>query len=139
MIKQHFDYTRNSHFPGLVGLPFVPITLTYKANSVSVQALVDSGSTVSVLPYDIGLQLGLVWEDQRIPAPLVGALKDAPAWGVLLSGEVPPFPSVTLAFAWTQKSSDEALVILGQTNFFQTFKTAFDGKSGTFDIMLPNA
>ena len=139
MIRQYFDYTRNVYFPGLIGLPFVSVTLIYRSNSVPVQALVDSGSTVSVLPYDIGLQLGLVWEEQHVPAPLVGVLKDAPAWGVLLSGEISPFPPVTLAFAWTRKSSDEALVILGQTNFFQTFKTAFDGKSGTFEIILPAA
>lgn len=139
MIRQCFDYTQNQHFPGLIGLPFVSVSLTYQSRSVSVQALVDSGSTVSVLPYDIGLKLGLVWENQRVPAPLVGALKNAPAWGVLLLGEVSPFPPVPLAFAWTRKASDEAPIILGQTNFFQTFTVVFDGKAGTFEITLPIA
>jgi len=32
MIRQHFDYTRNVYFPGLTGLPFVPVTLTYQSN-----------------------------------------------------------------------------------------------------------
>ena len=37
-------------------LPRIPITLSYTNSSISVNALLDSGSTVNLLPYDIGLQ-----------------------------------------------------------------------------------
>jgi len=38
-------------------LPTIPIILSYANSSVSAMALLDTGSTVNVLPYDIGLQL----------------------------------------------------------------------------------
>lgn len=41
------------------GLPFVTIILTFHERSISRTALVDSGSTVNVLPYEDGLELGL--------------------------------------------------------------------------------
>ena len=48
------------------GLPFVDIMLAYRERSISRSALVDSGSTVNVLPYEDGLELGLSWEEQRM-------------------------------------------------------------------------
>lgn len=111
----------------LPGMPFIPITLSNTSHAVSVEALLDSGSTVSVLPYDLGLQLGLIWEEQALPTPLVGSLKDAPAWGVKVTGQVAPFAPVPMLFAWTQATSDRVPVLLGQVNFFQTFDVLFCG------------
>jgi hypothetical protein len=136
MTLQRFQYTKSQKFPGLAGMPFLSLKLTNQTHTVSVRALADSGATVNVLPYDIGLQLGLIWEVQRIPAPLWGTLHDIQAWGVRVIGQVEPFPASPLVFAWTQKTSQEIPVILGQTNFFQIFKVAFDGKVGTFEIIL---
>lgn len=42
--------------PGL--LAYLPITLSHESDSLAVSALLDTGSTVNVLPYPIGLQLG---------------------------------------------------------------------------------
>lgn len=87
-------------------------------HSIEVSALVDSGSTVNVLPYDIGIRLGLIWEKQEFLLPsLVGTLRDVPAFGVLIAGQIDQFPPVSLAFAWTQ--SNDVPVILGQINFFR--------------------
>jgi hypothetical protein len=36
--------------------------------------LVDSGATVHVLPYDVGLQLGVVWDDRKANMRLAGTL-----------------------------------------------------------------
>jgi hypothetical protein len=47
-------------------LPTIPITLSYTDSSVSANALLDTGSTVNLLPYDIGLQLGAIWEEQTV-------------------------------------------------------------------------
>jgi hypothetical protein len=41
--------------------------------------LVDSGATVNVLPYELGLQLGGVWEDRRAVIQLAGNLGNQPA------------------------------------------------------------
>ncbi len=135
MTPQRFSYSR-PNFPGFnEGLPFLPITLENTGRSISCSGLVDSGSTVNVLPYDIGLNLGLIWEIQEFYIPLIGILKNEPAYGVILSGKVEPFTVSKLVFAWTRKTSDEVPLILGQTNFFQEFRVSFDGKSGIFEII----
>ncbi len=59
------------------GLPFLPVTLISKTCSVQVSALVDSGSTVSVLPYNIGVDPGFDWETQTFSLPVLGAKKGA--------------------------------------------------------------
>ena len=88
--------------PGVKGgVPFVPIALTYRDHTIHESALVDSGSTVNVLPYDVGLQLGFIWEEQDFPLDVLGVLRGAPAYGVLLTGEIEPFPPVRLAFVCT--------------------------------------
>lgn len=94
----------------------------------------DSGSAVNVLPYDVGLDLGLAWEAQDFALDLVGVLRGSPAYGVLLSGQIGAFPPVRLAFAWTRKTSKEVPVILGRVSFFQEFKVSFDGRARTFEL-----
>ena len=72
----------------LAGLPFVPVILSSMSSSVRVYALADSGSTVNVLPYNIGIELGLDWESQKFSPGLTGILRDSPAFGVLLKGHI---------------------------------------------------
>lgn len=116
------------------GLPLVSIILTHQKYSISRTALVDSGSTINVLPYEDGLELGLVWEEQRVPLKSNGFLHGAPVYGVLLEFQLANYPPVTQAFAWTQKSRNEVRVILGQTNFFEHFEITFRGRDKTFEI-----
>ncbi len=134
MTSRQFLYSQSQAFPDFQGgLPFLPITLSNMAQSVSVSALADSGTSVNVLPYDIGIQLGLIWETQNYLLPsLTGRLRDSPAFGVLLEGQVNPFEPVSLAFAWTQ--SNEVPVILGQINFFAEFDVYFFGSQKRFEI-----
>jgi len=40
--------------------------------------LVDSGATVHVLPYEVGLQLGVRWDDGRANIRLAGTLGNPP-------------------------------------------------------------
>jgi hypothetical protein len=135
MMPYTFSYfAEQSNSAVKANLPFVSVTLTYLEQAVQVSALVDSGSTVNVLPYDVGLQLGLVWETQNFPLEVAGVLRGSLAYGVLLTGEIKPFPAMKLAFAWTKKTSTEIRIILGQVNFFQEFKVSFDGKSQTFEL-----
>ena len=135
MTSQRFAYSRLPAFPGLEpGLPMVPMILTYHEQSCPVNAVVDSGASVNVLPYDIGLRLGLIWEVQSFALPVASWLRGEEAFGVLLTGRLDPFPPAQFAFAWTQKSSAEIPVILGQTNFFQAFDVCFSGSQQLFEI-----
>lgn len=113
-------------------LPYLPITLRHGTHAVTVPGLLDTGSTVNVLPYNVGLQLGLVWEQQPTRVHLTGNLARLPARGVIVSGQVASFPPVELAFAWTQ--STEVPVILGHVNFFMEFDVCFFGSQAAFEI-----
>jgi hypothetical protein len=113
-------------------LAYLPITVTYGSQSHTVPALLDSGSTVNVLSYQVGVQLGLVWDEQTIPVVLTGTLARAPARGVILSGQVAEFAPVELAFAWTQASA--VPVTLGQINFFAEFDVCFFRSQSYFEV-----
>ena len=81
-----FEYTP---FPGIpCGRPMVNINLFYAGSNLTASALVDSGADFSVLPYDVGLQLGLVWEEQTLPVPLGGMLRGVPAYPLYISGNL---------------------------------------------------
>jgi hypothetical protein len=113
-------------------LAYLPITLRHETHVVTVTGLLDTGSTVNVLPYPLGLQLGFVWEQQPTRVHLTGSLASLPARGVIVSGQVAAFPPVELAFAWTQ--SPEVPMLLGQVNFFLEFEVCFFRSQAAFEI-----
>jgi hypothetical protein len=78
-------------------------------------ALLDTGASANVLPYETGLQPGVVWENQTVQIPLSGNLVHSESRGPVLTGTVAHFAPVLLAFAWTQ--STDVPVILGHMNF----------------------
>jgi len=85
-------------------LPYLPLILTNGKSSIEVMALLDTGASVNVLPYEIGLQLGAVWESQTVQIPLSGNLAHSESRGLVLTGTVANFAPVLLAFAWTQSN-----------------------------------
>ena len=113
-------------------LAYLPITLRHDNHVLTVTGLLDTGSTVNVLPYPLGLQLGLVWEQQTTRVYLTGSLARLPARGVIISGQVASFPPVDLAFAWTQ--APEVPMLLGQVNFFMEFDVCFFRSQAAFEI-----
>jgi hypothetical protein len=113
-------------------LPRIPIALSYAGLSIPAHALLDTGSTVNLLPYDIGLQLGVVWEEQTVRLPLAGNLAKVEARGLFLHVQIGNLERVRLAFAWAQVS--EVLLILGQTNFFREFDVCFGRSRRTIEI-----
>lgn len=114
-------------------LPTIPITLSYARSSVSANALLDTGSTVNLLPYDIGLQLGATWEEQTVRLPLAGNLATVEARGLFLHVQIENLEPIRLAFAWTQAS--QVPLILGQTNFFREFDVCFQRSRSTIEII----
>jgi hypothetical protein len=113
-------------------LPTIPITLSYADFSVSANALLDTGSTVNLLPYDIGLQLGAIWEEQTIRLPLAGNLARVEARGLFVHIQIGNREPVRLAFAWAQAS--QVPLILGQTNFFREFDVCFQRSRRMIEI-----
>lgn len=118
--------------PGTGLMPYIPLLLAANQRVLQIQGLLDTEATISVLPYDVGLQLGFDWDQQRVPVQLGGNLGQAPAYAVLVDGTVAPFPAVRLAFAWTRNNA--VPVILGQTNFFRSFDVTFRRKQASIEL-----
>jgi len=115
-----FDYGKSADqkLPGQ--LPWLPIGLHLGSLSINASGLLDTGASVNVLPYDIGVRLGAVWEQETISLQLAGNLSRGPAKVLFIEATVANFSPATLVFAWTQLSS--VPIILGQMNFFQEFR-----------------
>ena len=130
---QRFPFIERTNSVGLSSLmPYLPITLSCRNRSTEQMALLDTGASVNVLPYLVGLQLGAVWEDQTAIIQLSGNLAQMEARGLVLSATVADYPSVLLAFAWTQ--STEAPLILGHMNFFAEFDACFYRADLAFEL-----
>jgi hypothetical protein len=130
---ERFDYIEVDPSLGPASaLPYASITLQYGDRTIRVSGLVDSGATLNVLPYDVGLQLGATWERQTVPVRLAGNMADAEARALVVTGKIGRFAPVRLAFAWTR--SNRVPVILGQTNFFMEFDIRFCRSQLFFEI-----
>jgi hypothetical protein len=131
--KVRFAFTEvNPDLGALSTLPYLPLILTYQNQSLSVSGLLDTGSSVNVLPYDMGLRLGAVWDRQRLSVPLGGNLASFEARALVLKATVEQFPLVDLAFAWTRDRN--APLILGHMNFFLAFDVCFYRSESAFEI-----
>ena len=113
-------------------MPVLPIRLFEGPFSVDTEGIVDSGAMVSVLPYDVGLQLGLDWNKEPLQIQLAGNLATHPAKAIVLRGVVANYPSVRLSFGWSNHPT--ARLILGQTNFFMEFDVCIFRSQNTFQI-----
>ncbi|MBU7586591.1 MAG: hypothetical protein KAF91_27645 [Nostoc sp. TH1S01] len=103
--------------------PYMPINLASQKCSITTSALLDTGATVNVLPYPIGIELGYVWEHQTTTLNLTGNLAQYEARVVVIQAIVGQFESAQLVFAWTQ--AVQVPLILGQVNFFMEFDVCF--------------
>ena len=104
-------------------LPRLPLLLRSNSQSVEVVGLVDSGATVNVLPYEVGIRLGATWDDRKANIRLAGTLGKLSAMPLFVTAQVGEFAPVRLAFAWVR--SNNVPLILGQTNFFMEFDICF--------------
>jgi hypothetical protein len=113
-------------------LPRIPLTLRYEQQQLDVIGLIDSGATVSVLPQEIGLQLGARWNDRKATLRLAGNLGKSLAMPLFVIAAISDFAPVRLAFAWVSVAN--APLILGQTNFFMEFDVHFYRSRLEFEI-----
>ncbi|GCL48336.1 aspartyl protease family protein [Microcystis aeruginosa] len=103
--------------------PHLPFTLFYRQASVTASGLLDTGASVNVLPYSVGVELGYEWDRQTTALSLTGNLAQYEARVVLAQAVVGQFDPVQLVFAWTQATN--LPLILGQVNFFMEFDVCF--------------
>jgi len=110
------------------------ITLTLKRNNQQIETigLVDSGATVNVLPYQLGLELGGIWDDRKAIIQLAGNLGNQTAVPFPAIAHVGEYPPVELVFAWVKNLN--VPLILGQTNFFMEFDVHFYRSRLEFEI-----
>jgi hypothetical protein len=130
---QRFSFTEGFDAFGIPdALPQIPLNLMYRDSDIEVLALLDTGASVNVLPYSIGLQLSAVWEEQTTSVTLGGNLASVEARGLLVSAQIGNFDLVRLVFAWSQ--SDEAPLLLGRMNFFMEFDVCFYRSQLIFEV-----
>ncbi|NOZ06632.1 MAG: hypothetical protein GXP41_09840 [Chloroflexi bacterium] len=116
----------------LDSLPRLPLVLRQGERIVNAVGLVDSGATVNVLPYQLGIQLGAAWDDQKATIRLAGNLGQVAAQPLFPLAEIADFPPIRLAFAWSR--SDDVPLILGQMNFFMEFDVCFYRSQLEFEV-----
>lgn len=113
-------------------MPDLPILLRHQSHFVSGAGLVDSGASISVLPFSLGVQLGFDWHSQTAQIALAGTLAHVEARGIVVEAEVSKLSPVRLVFAWAD--SDQVPFLLGEFNFFQAFDVCFFRARGVFEI-----
>ena len=131
--SQSFNFTEGVDAFGISDrLPQLPLILEYQNSSVATLALLDTGASVNVLPYGVGVQLGAVWEEQTTSVTLAGNLAVVEARGLIVSAQFGDFAPVRLVFAWSQ--SDDAPLLLGRINFFLEFDVCFYRSQLSFEV-----
>ncbi|WP_349775318.1 retroviral-like aspartic protease [Geitlerinema calcuttense] len=113
-------------------LPLLPLSLTYREVTVEASGLLDTGASVNVLPYNLGIQLAAVWEEQTTAVTLAGNLATVEARGLLVSAVIDNFNPVRLVFAWS--ASNDAPLLLGRMNFFLEFEVCFYRSQLAFEV-----
>jgi hypothetical protein len=113
-------------------LPMLPLVLSHAKRTASVAGLLDTGAAVNVLPYQLGVELGAIWDEQTTPVRLSGNLAQLEARVLIVTAVVQTFKPVRLAFAWTR--ADDIPVILGQVNFFLEFDVCFFRAQQFFEV-----
>ena len=114
--------------------PMLPLMLGHADQTIQASGLLDSGADVNVLPYHLGVELGLSWQTEATRVYLSGNLAQHEARGVILTVAIEDFPPVRLAFAWTQ--SEQIPLILGQINFFMEFDVCFHRTRQVFTVAV---
>lgn len=130
---QRFNFTEGFDAFGVPdALPQLPLFLTYGDSSVEVSAVLDTGASVNVLPYQVGVQLGATWEEQTTSVILAGNLASVEARGLLVSARIDDFAPVRLVFAWSL--SNDIPLLLGRMNFFLEFDVCFYRSQLIFEV-----
>lgn len=128
-----FPYSQRYPALGPAGMmPYLPLELRFGGNLIQAHGLVDSGATINVLPFQLGVQLGADWNRLQSIAALGGILGSVPAKFLLVQATVAPFAPVIRTFAWSQDPN--VPLLLGQFDFFEFFDVCFRRSRLVFEI-----
>ncbi len=84
-------------------MPMLPLVLQFQtASPIQALGLLDSGATVNVLPFSLGVRLGAVWAAHTTCVTLTGNLARQEARALLVQARIAHFAAVPLVFAWTR-------------------------------------
>ncbi|MDZ8224377.1 retroviral-like aspartic protease [Nostoc sp. ChiVER01] len=131
--SQRFPFVESRDvFGDIDAVPILPLTLSYKNSVVNVSGLLDTGASINVLPYSIGIQLWVVWEELTTSVQLAGNLAPVEAKGLVVSAQITSFEPVRLVFAWSL--TDNVPLLLGRMNFFLEFDVCFYRSQMAFEL-----
>ena len=122
------------YVPDQMARPFIPVRIGRADSEIQTWALLDSGADINVLPYQLGLDLGLDWDaggDYEGLEGLGGGVAAKKSVADLYLGS---WPGLRQIFAWAR--DDEIPVILGQWNFFQEANVCFHRSQNTLELDL---
>jgi hypothetical protein len=128
MVKVPYTPTENN-----ILLPFLSLQLVSSKETLNVMGLVESGVAMNLLPYDLGVMLGLVWEQQTTPITLTGQFANMEVRAVAFDIIVPSLSDAPIKqdFAWVH--GGDFPVTLGNT-FFMMFNISFYRSQKYFEI-----
>lgn len=130
---ERFPYISTDAALGPASLsPYLPLSLSHEDRIVEVSGLLDTGASVNVMPFSVGLDLGADWDQLITSLDLTGNLSQYEAKALMVTGVAAGFEPVPLVFAWTRAT--DVPLILGQVNFFMEFDLCFYRSQLTFDI-----
>ena len=112
--------------------PQMPLTLTHRSGSIETVGLLDTGADVNVMPYDLGVSLGVDWDAQDTTVELSGNLARLEARGLVVNATIGSLQPVLLVFAWTRATN--VPLLLGQVNFFAEFDVCFYRAQNVFEV-----
>jgi hypothetical protein len=114
-------------------MPLLPLELSRgEGEPIRVQGILDSGATVNVLPYGVGVRLGAIWDAQTTRVRLTGNLAAQEARALVVEARVAEFAPARLVFAWTRAES--VPLLLGQMNFFEEYDVCFHRARRQFEV-----
>ncbi|MCY3796531.1 MAG: hypothetical protein OXG84_01900 [Chloroflexi bacterium] len=112
--------------------PFLPVSLRTGHHSVQSLALVDSGADMNVMPYDVGIELGGIWDEQQEIVGLSGIAGQVESRAIVVALAIGNWPIINMGFAWTREA--DVPVILGQISFFSHVNICFMRSSQQFEL-----
>ncbi|MEH1900947.1 MAG: retroviral-like aspartic protease [Nostoc sp.] len=131
--SQRFPFVESRDlFGDIDAVPILPLTLSYKNSVVKVSGLLDTGACINVLPYGVGIQLGVAWEELTTSVQLAGNLAPVAAKGLVVSAQIASFAPVRLVFAWSL--TDDVPLLLGRMNFLLEFDVCFYRSQMAFEL-----
>lgn len=119
-----FPYERILTPIGFVWIPLARVEISRQSIRMELDMIVDTGADLTMIPYQVGVNLGLRRGRSRITT-LSGISGGTPYVLKRVSFRIGPF-RVSARTAWAQR--DDVPMLLGRVDMLDRFKVIFDGR-----------